>query len=334
MQHTFFLDQTLDILAKFFPVAGPEQLGEIRRQLAAALPTPNPYAFLSALGSVIASWTAHLLGLAGPAFVVDAGTVSGHQALQGAMDDLLTRRADIALAGAVQPPLNRPVLLGLSGTLPFSRKKNLQAFSRETDGTLPGEGGAVFVLKRLKDALRTGDRIYAIIRSTGIAAASIDQHQRVPTPERLTRAISRAMHTADVTPDTVQLLEAHGSGIPHSDQTEVQVMQEIFGERRAGQPLVGVGSVKGNIGHTLWAAGAAGILKAALALSHRVLPPHVSVDKPNPRILSAKSPIYLLSDARPWLRGNKKNPCRACVAAIDFSGTCAAAILEEYPEET
>ncbi len=334
LQHTFFLDQTLDILAKFFPAAGAEQLGEIRRQLAASLPAPNPYAFLSALGSVIASWTAHLLGLAGPAFVVDAGTVSGHQALQGAMDDLLTRRADIALAGAVQPPLNRPVLLGLSGTLPFSRKKNLQAFSRETDGTLPGEGGAVFVLKRLKDALRTGDRIYAIIRSTGIAAASLDQHQRIPTPERLTRAISRAMHTADVPPDTVNLLEAHGSGIPHSDQTEIQMMQEIFGERRAGQPLVGVGSVKGNIGHTLWAAGAAGILKAALALAHRVLPPHVAVDKPNTRILSAKSPIYLLSDARPWLRGSKKNPCRACVAAIDFSGTCAAAILEEYPEET
>jgi acyl transferase domain-containing protein len=334
LQHTFFIDQTLDIVQKFFPGAAPDQLGEIRKQLAASLPDPNPYAFLSALGCVIASWSAHLLGFAGPAFVVDAGAASGHQALQGAMDDLLSRRADIALAGAVQPPLNHPVLQGLSGTLLFSRGKTLLPFSREADGTLPGEGGAVFVLKRLKDALRAGDRIYAIIRSTGIAAAALDQHQRIPTPERLTRAVSRAMHAADAAPDSVQLIEAHGSGVPHSDQTELQVIQEIYGERRPGQPLTGLGSVKGNIGHTLWASGAAGILKTALALSHRVLPPHVAVDKPHARVLSAQSPIYLLGDARPWIRGNKKCPRRACVSAIDFTGTCAAAVLEEYPEET
>ncbi len=334
LQHTFFIDQTLDIVHKFFPGADTDQLAEIRAQLAASLPEPNPYAFLSALGCVLASWVAHLIGFAGPAFVVDAGAASCHQAIQGAMDDLLSRRADIALAGAVQPPLNRAILQGLAGTIPFSRGKTLQPFSREGDGTLPGEGGAVFVLKRLKDALRQGDRIYAIIRSTGIVAASLDQHQRVPTPERLTRAVSRAMHAADVSADSIQLIEAHGSGVPYSDQTELQVMQDIYGERKQGQPLVGIGSVKGNIGHTLWASGAAGMVKAALALSHRILAPHVEVEKPYPKITTAKSPIYLLTDARPWIRGNKKNPRRACVSAIDFTGTCAAAILEEYPEET
>jgi len=333
LQHTFFIDQTLGIVQKFFPGAGADQIEEIRKQLTASLPEPNPYAFLSALGCVIASWTAHQLGFAGPAFVVDAGAVSGHQALQGAMDDLLSRRSDIALAGAIQPPLSRAALQGLAGSLLFSRNKLLQPFSRDADGTLPGEGGAVFVLKRLKDALRQGDRIYAIIRSTGIAAASIDQHQRVPTPERLTRAVSRAMHAADVTPDSIQLLETHGSGIPHSDQTELQVMHEIYGERKPGQPVIGLGSVKGNIGHTLWAAGAAGILKTALAIFHRTLAPHVAVEKPHLRVMSAKSPLYLLADARPWIRGSKKSPRRACVTAIDFTGTCAAAILEEYPEE-
>jgi acyl transferase domain-containing protein len=334
LQHTFFIDQTLDIIHKFFPGAGQEQIEEVRAQLANSLPEPNPYAFVSALGCAVASWTAHLLGFAGPAFVVDAGGASTHQALQGAMDDLLSRRSDIALAGAVQPPLNRAVLQGLAGAITFSRAKTLQPFSRDADGTLPGEGGAMFVLKRLKDALRQGDRIYAIVRSTGIAAASIDQHQRIPTPERLTRAISRAMHAADATPDSIQLIEAHGAGVPHADQTELQVIHEIYGERKHGQPLVGVGSVKGNIGHTLWATGAAGILKAALSISHRVLAPNVPVDKPHLKIMSAKSPIYLLTEARPWIRGSKKNPRRACVSAIDFTGTCAAAILEEYPEES
>ena len=334
LQHTFFIDQTLDIIQKFFPGAGPEQIEEVRAQLANSLPEPNPYAFVSALGSVVSSWTAHLLGFAGPAFIVDAGGASAHQAIQGAIDDLLSRRSDIALAGAFQPPLNRAILQGLAGAITFSRSKTLQPFSREADGTLPGEGGAMFVLKRLKDALRQGDRIYAIVRSTGIAAASIDQHQRIPTPERLTRAISRAMHAAEVSPDSIQLIEAHGSGVPHSDQTELQVIQEIYGERKPGHPLVGVGSVKGNIGHTLWASGAAGILKAALAISHRVLAPNAPVEKPHLKVMSAKSPIYLLTDARPWIRGAKKNPRRACVSAIDFTGTCAAAILEEYPEES
>jgi acyl transferase domain-containing protein len=334
MQHTVFIDQTLTIIQKFFPGAEPEQIDEIRTQLVTSLPEPNPYAFISALGCAMASWTAHLLGFAGPAFVVDAGGVSAHQAVQGAMDDLLSRRADIALAGAIQPPLNHAVLQGLAGAITFSRNKSVQPFGRESDGTLPGEGGAFFVLKRLKDAQRQGDRIYALIRSTGIAAASLDQHQRIPTPERLTRAMTRAMHAADVTPDSIQLIEAHGSGIPHSDQTELNVIQEIYGERVSGRTLVGIGSVKGNVGHTLWASGAAGMLKAALALYHRVLPPNVLIDKPHLRLASAKSPVYLLTEARPWIRGNKTHPRRAGVTAIDFTGTCASAIFEEYPENS
>jgi acyl transferase domain-containing protein len=332
LQHTVFVDQTLDIVQNFFPGAEPEQIEEIRVQLASSLPEPNPYAFMSAIGCAMASWTAHLLGFAGPALVLDAGAVSAHQAIQVAMDDLLSRRSDIALAGAIQPPLNRALLQGLSGAITFSRAKALQPFSREADGTLPGEGGALFVLKRLKDALRQGDRIYAIVRSTGIAAASIDQHQRIPSPERMTRAVTRAVHAADITPDTIQLIEAHGSGVPNADQTEINVYQELYGERMRGHALAGVGSVKGNVGHTLWAAGAAGMLKAALAIYHRVLPPNVAIEKPLAKIVSARSPLYLLSDARPWIRGNKSSPRRACVSAIDFTGTCAAAIFEEYPD--
>lgn len=332
LQHTVFVDQTLEIVQKFFPGAEPEQIDEVRAQLAHSLPEPNPYAFMSAIGCAMASWTAHLLGFAGPALVMDAGAVSAHQAVQVAMDDLLSRRSDIALAGAIQPPLNRALLQGLAGAITFSRAKTLQPFSRDADGTLPGEGGVIFVLKRLKDALRQGDRIYAIVRSTGITAASIDQHQRIPSAERLTRAISRALHAADITPDTVTLIEAHGAGVPNADQTELNVIHEIYGERARGKPLAGIGFVKGNVGHTLWAAGAAGMLKAALAIYHRVLPPNVPIDKPHAKVTSAKSPVYLLSEARPWIRGKKATPRRAGVTAIDFTGTCATAIFEEYPD--
>lgn len=331
LQHTLFVDQTLSVIKSILPNATTEQLHEIRHKISTSLPEPNPHAFLSAMGSVMASWIAHLLGIAGPAFVIDSGAASGHQTLQGAMDDLLSRRSDIALAGAIQPPLSLPFLHGLSGTFSFSRDKQLIPFHRNVDGTLPGEGGAFFVLKRLKDAKRANDRIYALIRSTGIAAAALDQHQRVPTPERLSRAIMRAIHLADVTPDSIQLVEAHGSGVPHSDKTELQVLQELFEVASPTTPKTGYGSVKGNIGHTFWACGAAGILKSALAISHRVLPPQVAVEKPLVKN-STPSSIYLLDEVRPWIRGSKKHPRRACVSAIDFTGTCAAAILEEYPE--
>ena len=331
LQHTYFLDLTLDLVHKFFPGASPDQMDEIRNQLVGALPAANPYAFLSGFGSALTAWTSHFLGFAGPACVLDAGAVSGIQALQCAMDDLRAKRCDIALAGAIQPPLCAAFVKGIAGVFRFSATKTLRPFCRESDGTLPGEGGVIFVLKRLKDALRQNDRIYAIIRSTGIAAAAIDQQKQVPTPERLTLAMRRAFEAADVTPESVQMIEANGSGIPHSDQTEIHVLQELYGERRAGSPLVGVGSVKGNIGHTLWAASAAGVVKAALSIYHQVLPPQVTVEKPYARLYSAHSPICLMADSRPWLRGDKKNPRRACVTALDFSGTCAAAILEEYP---
>ncbi len=332
LQHTLFLEQSVNIIRSFFPSTGNTQIEDIRKQLADSLPEATPYSFISALGCALTSWTAHLLGFAGPAFVLDAGTISASQAIQGAIDDLLLRRSDIALAGALQPPLNSAILQGLSGAITFTRGSSIHSFSRESDGTLPGEGGAIFVLKRLQDALRQNDRIYAVIRSTGIAAASIDQHQRIPTPERLTRAITRALHSGDLTPDSIQLIEAHGSGVPYADQTELNVLQDIFSERSGSTQRIGIGSVKGNIGHTLWASSAAGILKAALSLYHKVLPPNVRIDKPHLSFQSTQSPIYLLRDARPWIRESPKNPRRACVTAIDFTGTCAAAILEEYAE--
>ena len=329
LQHTLVLDQTLDIIQKFFPHADLEQLGEIRAQLSSSLPKPSPYAFMSAFNCSIAAWVAHLLDLAGPATVLEAGSVSAYQAVQSAMDDLLSRRADIAVAGALQPPLNQPILQGLSGAVVFSRGKALQPFSRDCDGTLPGEGGAVFVLKRLKDALRQGDRIYAIIRSTGIVATSLDRRQKVSlSPQRMERTFNRAMNAAGLAPGALSYIEAHGGGMPSIDQTEADVLQKLFDGHKG--PSVGIGAVKGNIGNTFWSSGAASLLKVALAIYHRVLPPNVEVEKPLAKLCSAKSPLYLLGEARPWMRGGKPTPRRAIALSLDFTGTSGAAVLEEY----
>jgi len=331
LQHTLFLDQTLDIIQKIFPQADASQLEGVRAQLAASLPKPSPYAFMSAFNCAMAAWVAHLLGLAGPATVLDAGGVSAHQAVQHAMDDLLARRADIAVAGSVQPPLSVRMLQGLGGALTFSRAKALQPFSRESDGTLPGEGGALFVLKRLKDALRQNDRIYAIIRSTGIVTPSLEHLWKTPlAPERMRRAFTRALCKAGLAPDAIAYVEAHGGGVPHVDQAEMNMLQTLFGECASPHPHVGIGAVKGNVGNTLWSAGAASLLKATLAIYHRVLPPNVEIEKPYLRIASAKSPLYLLEEARPWVCGRASAPRRAEVMTVDFTGTSASAILEEY----
>lgn len=334
LQHTVFLEQTVDIIKGLFPGATPEQFEQIRRKLASSLPAPNPYAFLSAISFTLASWTAHMLGFAGPALVIDAGAVSAHQSLQLAIDDLNAHRSDIAIAGAVQPPLSTALLHGLSGAMTFSRRDYLSPFSRESDGTIPGEGGAVFVLKRLKDAIRHQDAIYAVVRSTGVAAASINQQQRSPSPQRVARAINRALQRSHTTPEDITLIEAHGSGVPKTDMVESDVLHEIFGSRDANLPMIGVGTVKGNLGHTLWAAGAASLLKAILALRHRVLPPNVPIEKPFTKLCSGSSALYLINDARPWISSGKKALRRACVTAMDFTGTTAAAIIEEFPERS
>ncbi|MCL1919857.1 MAG: polyketide synthase [Kiritimatiellaeota bacterium] len=331
LQNTLFLDQTLDIIQKIFPQAESDQLEGVRAKLAASLAKPSPYAFMSAFGCSMAAWVAHLLGFAGPATVLEAGGVSAHQSVQSAMDDLLARRADIAVAGALQPPLSSQMLQGMSGAITFSRGKGLHPFSRACDGTLPGEGGAVFVLKRLKDALREKDRIYAIIRSTGVVTASLDPPRKVPPPaERMARAFRRALDAAGLAPGTLAYVEGHGCGVPYLDERELEVLQDVLGARTTARPLTGLGAVKGNIGNTLWAAGAASLLKAALAIHHRVLPPNVEVERVHARLTAAQSPLYLLAEARPWVRGSKAAPRRAGVLAVDFTGTCGAAVLEEY----
>ena len=332
LQHTVFLDQTVGLIRTMFPLATTEQLSDIRDQLTASLPTLTPYAFMSSMGGAMASWIAHLLGFASPSQIIECGSLSAHFALQSAMDDLRMRRADIAIAGAIQPPFTLAMAQALSGMQTFSTSSRIQPFSRTSDGTLPGEGGAIFVLKRLKDAERQNDRIYALIRSSEIASASLETPQKIPTPKRLRTAIDGALDTARLSPEAITYIEAHGCGVPYTDQTEAEVLTERFGPRQTARPLVGIGAVKGNIGHALWGSGAASFLKAILAIYHRVLPPNCEIEKPCTALASAKSSLYLINETRPWTRGNKKMLRRAGITSIDFTGACAAAIIEEYPE--
>ena len=327
LQHTAFLDQTMEIIRRFMPNAPEEALEATRAQLKESLPEPVASSFLMGAGYRFASWIARECSFGGEATVLDAGMLSGAAAISGAMHDLRSGAADVALAGAITPPLGRSYLEGLSGEVQFTAKTAFAPFSDTPDGTVPGEGGAIFVLKRREDALRSRDRIYALVKSVEIG------HNPPDDPGALLRA---AIGNAGREPGDISLVEADGSGIAAMEAREIEAVKKTWGAREPGRALAGIGSVKGNIGHTLKAAAAAGVAKAALALHHRVLPPQIAPD-------DASSSVYLLTEPRPWISGRRSTPRAAAVMAANFDpvqpigdtsreGRAAVVVLEEEPE--
>ena len=334
LQHTAFLDQTLDIIRRFFPQAHEEAIDAVKTKLVESLPYPDAASFLLGTGYRFVSWIARECAFSGAATISDAGMLTGAATLMDAVDDLLEQHADVALAGALTPPLSRAYLEGLSGEVDFSTRTELHPFAKDQDGTIPGEGGAFFVLKRREDALRDHDRIYALIRSIAIGHNPDDDASSI---------LGRAMERGKIAARTIGLVEADGSGIGGMEAREIAAIQKLWGAHRPGGALVGVGSVKGNIGHTLRASMSAGLVKAALALYHRVLPPQVEVTSPNEALATLESSAYLLDEARPWITGDSANPRRAAVLGANFDprnpigtasvgGRAAAIILEEEPE--
>ena len=335
LQHTAFLDQTMEIIRRFMPTAGEEQLGAVRTKLVESLPEPNAASFLMGAGYRFASWIARECAFSGVATIMDAGMLTGAAAVMDAVEDLKSGRVDVALAGALTPPLSRAYLEGLSGEVPFTARPELHPFAEEQDGTMPGEGGAFFVLKRRADALRDHDRIYALVRTVAIG------HNPEDDPSAI---LSEATECTGIPVKTIGLIEADGSGIKAAEERELAAIQRLWGEHKPGAPLVGVGSVKGNIGHTLRASMAAGMVKAALALHHRVLPPQVPAEHSADVISNLSSSAYLLTTERPWITGDSANPRRAAVLGANFdavnpigtaatAGRAAAIILEEEPED-
>ena len=335
LQHTSFLDQTMDVLRRYFPQAPVESLDAVKAKLVDSLPSPNAASFLMGAGYRFASWIARECSFSGEATIMDAGMLSGAATLEVAMDDLISRRVDVAIAGALTPPISRAYIEGLSGEVKFSMRTELHPFAQEQDGTIPGEGGAFFVLKRRADALRDRDRIYALVKSVAIGHGPDEDNAAL---------FSEAAGRAGVPIKSISLIEADGTGIAAAESREIDAIQRLWGEHRPGGKLVGVGSVKGNIGHTLKAAFAAGLAKAALALHHKVLPPQIGGEHPADAISNISSSAYLLNEARPWINGENASPRRAAVSGSNFDaldpggdasspGRSAVVILEEELED-
>ncbi|MEW6167478.1 MAG: beta-ketoacyl synthase N-terminal-like domain-containing protein, partial [Pseudomonadota bacterium] len=294
------------------------------------LPEWTEESFAGSLLNVAAGRVANRLDLGGVNFTVDAACASSLAAISLAVGELESGRSSMVLAGGVDTVQSPFGYLCFSKTQALSPTGEPKTFDQNADGIAISEGLAVVALKRLADAERDGDRIYAVIKAVAGSSDGKALGLTAPRPEGQLRALTRAYAKAGFSPATLGLLEAHGTGTAVGDRAEAQTVTRALAAENAAPKSVALGSVKTLIGHTKASAGVAGLIKAALALHHRVLPAHHGVSKPIDTIAEAQAPVYLLKDARPWL-AHPQHPRRAGVSAFGFGGTNFHAVLEEYP---
>ena len=314
--------------------AMPSLLGdeapELSRRLNERLPEWTEDTFPGLLMNVAAGRIANRLDLGGANYTVDAACASSLTAVSLGVRELQAATSDMVLVGGVDAIQNPFAYLCFSKTHALSPAGHCRPFDAAADGIAISEGFATVVLKRLADAERDGDRIYAVIRGVGAASDGRDRSLTAPRPEGQMRALRRAYAQARISPATVELVEAHGTGTVAGDSAEVEALSSVFRAESSERQWCAIGSVKSMIGHTKATAGVAGLVKAALALHHRVLPPTIGVSEPNPKARFGESPFYVNSEARPWLRGAGSHPRRAGVSAFGFGGTDFHVVLEEY----
>ena len=325
IQHTIVVDEVVSLLKQLHPEHPPRYLDAIRRGLKAGLPPFNPETAPGLAHSVMCGRIANRLDLMGPAFTVDAACASSLIAVDTGIKSLLGRESDMVLAGGIQISTTFPIALLFSQLGALARSGRIRPFHPEADGTLLGEGAGIVVLKRREDAERDGDRVYAVIKGVGTSSDGKALGVLAPRVEGEELAMRRAYESSGIDPQSIGLIEAHGTGTPVGDATEIEALRRVFGEGD-GEPRLPIGSVKSMIGHCIPAAGVAGLIKTALALYHKVLPPTLHADAPHPKL--AGSCFYLDARTRPWIHGGPQ-PRRAGVSAFGFGGINAHAILQE-----
>jgi len=283
--------------------------------------------FPGLLGNVVAGRISKQYDLGGTNCVVDAACASSLSALHLASMELASGKADIVVTGGIDTFNDIFMYMCFSKTPALSPSGNAKPFDASADGTILGEGLGIVVLKRLADAERDGDKIYAVIRGVGSSSDGKGDAIYAPSASGQVKALRNAYQNSEVTPESIGLLEAHGTGTKVGDAVEISALREVYGE--GINPWCCLGSVKSQIGHAKAAAGAAGLIKAALALHHKVIPPTIKVQNPQKEITAGLTPFYIAAEKRPWFP-RAGMPRRAGVSAFGFGGSNFHVVLEEY----
>ncbi|MDM4769636.1 type I polyketide synthase [Solimonas sp. SE-A11] len=293
------------------------------------LPEWTEESFAGVLPNVAAGRVANRMDFGGVNLTVDAACASSLAAISMAVNELESGRSSLVLAGGFDTTQSAYGFTTFAKTQALSPSGKPKTFDENADGIAISEGVVITVLKRLADAERDGDRIYAVIKSTAGSSDGKALGLTAPRSEGQVRALHRAYAKAGFSPATLGLIEAHGTGTAVGDRAEAATITRALAAEEAAPRSVALGSVKTLLGHTKAAAGVAGMVKVALALHHRVLPAHVGVEKPIDTLADPNSAAYLLKDPRPWV-AHAEHPRRAAASAFGFGGTNFHAVLEEY----
>ena len=267
------------------------------------------------------------LGLGAGTYTLDAACASSLYAVKYAADALISGQCDCVLAGGLSRPDSQYTQMGFAQLHALSKSGNCSPFSDKADGLVVGEGACIFVLKRLDDALKDNDHIYACIAGAGLSN-DIEGNLFLPASEGQTRAMHSAYQQSSWPVDSVDLIECHGTGTPKGDQIEFNSLNTLWSDVSPKQQCV-IGSVKSNVGHLLTGAGAAGLMKVLLSLKHKQLPPTANFKHAADGIELSKSPFRVLKTVEDWPRPDK-HPRRAAISAFGFGGINAHLLIEEF----
>ncbi len=344
-QHRLFLEcawQALELSgcdpARYDGLIGVWAGADVNRYLENVRSHPEIEAEAGPLQVLLACGTDYLptrvsykLNLKGPSVNVQTACSTSLVAIHEACEALREHRCDMALAGGVS--VSVPFVGGylhLPGGI-LSPDGHCRPFDAQANGTLGANGVGIVVLKRLAEAQRDGDRICALIRGT---ATNNDGARKVgftaPSVDGQAEVIALAQAAAGVEPETITYVEAHGTATALGDPVEVAALQRVFGEATDLRQFCALGSLKSNIGHLSSAAGVGGLIKVALALQHRELPPSLHYEQPNPEIDFEHSAFFVSSELKRWPSA-AGTPRRAGVSSFGLGGTNAHAVLEEAP---
>ncbi|BCV54743.1 type I polyketide synthase [Shewanella algae] len=289
--------------------------------------------FPGSLGNVIAGRIANRFDLGGMNCVVDAACAGSLAAMRMALTELTEGRSDMMLTGGVCTDNSAYMYMSFSKTPAFTSDEQIKPFDADSRGMMIGEGIGMVALKRLDDAERDGDRIYAVIKGVGASSDGKFKSIYAPRPEGQAKALRRAYDDAGFPPHTLGLMEAHGTGTAAGDVAEFSGLNAVMSQDNPELQHIALGSIKSQVGHTKSTAGTAGVIKAALALHHKVLPPTINVKQPNPKMAVEQSPFYLNTQTRPWMPRTDGTPRRAAVSSFGFGGTNFHLVLEEHSPE-
>jgi len=309
-----------------------EDISKIIEKMKLAYPCWEENSFPGSIGNVVSGRVANRFDLGGTNCVVDAACASSLAAIHMAVSELIEGRADMMITGGVDLDNSIGAYMCFSKTPAFSKNQNPSPFDKDSDGMMVGEGIGMVVLKRLEDAKRDHDRIYAVIKGIGTSSDGRYKSIYAPRPAGQSLAMRRAYQEAGYSPASVGLIEAHGTGTMAGDPAEFQGLNEVFSENNPDKQTIALGSVKSQIAHTKAAAGVASLIKVSLALYHKVLPATLHVNTPNPKLEIEKSPFYLNTEVRPWVKP-ALHARRAGVSSFGFGGTNFHVALEENESE-